>query len=155
MGSSVSSIFGRKPLAIPPPVVCWVHPIGILDPTYFIDPEPVSQNMKHQEGARIESVVDITFNTQQPGQPFLSIMRGRFWLPGQVPAEPETETGAEAIPFPFPPMNAAVIFSGVKRRIIFGTKTYDEVMHLQFTYTPGVRANKYVDLGRIFRKNGK
>lgn len=155
MGSSVRSVFDRKPLHIPPPVVCWVHPIGIVDPTYFLDPEPVSQHQKHEEGARIESTVDVTFTTAKPDLPFVAIMRGRFWLPGQVPAEPETGTGLEDVPFPFPPMNAAVIISGVKRRIIFGTRTYDEVMHLQFTGSARVRANKYVDLGRIFRSKGK
>lgn len=155
MGSSVRSIFGRAPLAIPPPVVCWVHPIGIIDPTFFIEPEPVGQHVKHGEGARVESTVDITFNTSKPGLPFISIMRGRFWLPGQVPSEPEESEAPEEVPFPFPPMNATVIISGVPRRIIFGTRLYDEVVHLRFTYTAGTRANKYVDLGRIFRAKGK
>lgn len=152
MGSSLRSVFGRKPLAIPPPVVCWVYPGGIVPIFPILHVKHIDQWEAYGEGYKIATEVEIYYE-YQPARPSRVVRYlGRFVNPGVLPNEPDAETGLVPIPHPELPVNNVPWRFNLPRRLVFLTKRWDDTVWVRMQVPGTVLANKYIDLKRIQKK---
>lgn len=148
MGSSLRSIFGRAPLAIPPPVVCFVWPGGIIPIFPIFDWEKISQTKAYTSGYMIAT--EISMKLQYPeGKPSsVVIYRGRFYNPGALPPQPFDPITGDPLPMPVPPIRSIAFRWNLPRRIVFLTRRYDDTVYVQVSQSGKVWANKYARLNQ-------
>lgn len=147
MGSTVRSVFGRQPLNIPPPVVCWVIPIGIIDDVIIIKSSTVDQTTRWNEAGYVLSTVVVSF-TWRNGPPAPPVaLTGKFWTPGLVPAQPIDPINDKPLPMPYPPEQSINVDPLAETTLVFGTPRYDDTVVVRVSNSSFIFGNKYIKLG--------
>ena len=152
MGSSVRSIFGRRPLNIPPPVVCLVHAIDIIDIILKIIPhDPVQENRFNPNGYTLTTFT-IEFEWIRRPLSRTAFLKGAFWRSNLVPPQPIDPITGDPLPMPYPPVQEIQIDAFGTYQISTGTPRYDEVVALRVRSATVIKGHKYIDLGRLVNK---
>lgn len=152
MGTSIRSIFARAPLAIPPPVVCWVIPIGIIDDVIVITTQDVSQEIRWNPEGYVLTKLTIQIKWRTPPAWTPALIRGKFWLQGLVPAQPVNPENNEPLPMPYPSEQEVPMDPNGSLSIAFGTIRYDDTVSLRVKNAQTIFGHKYIDLKKAMKE---
>lgn len=152
MGTTVRSVFGRMPLAVPPPVVCWVIPIGIIDDVIIIIGRILHSTTRWNPNGYVLTTFELKFTGRDGPLTGTGLLKGEFWLADLVPAQPINPINDEPLPMPYPPTQEIPFALGEAITISTGTRRYDEVVSFRVMKDGTILGHKYLDLGKLSRK---
>lgn len=148
MGTTVRSVFERAPLSIPPPVVCWVIPTGIIDPIIIIVSEVTNVETRWNPAGYVLTTMKIRIDWRTPPLSRTTYVRGKFWRAGLVPAQPINPIDDKPLPMPFPTQQEIIIDRFATVELAFGTKRYDDTVELRVRNNTLIFGHKYIDLSK-------
>lgn len=148
MGTTVRSIFGRAPLSVPPPVVCWVIPTGIMDPIIIIISKFLSAETRWNPNGYVLTTLEISIQWRTPPLARTTYVRGNFWRANLVPAQPIDPIDDKPLPMPYPPQQEIIIDRFATVQLAFGTKRYDDTVELRVRNNVLIFGHKYINLAK-------
>lgn len=151
MPTRLRSIWHRYPDPIPPPVVCRVEPIPLVQADGNITVRLVSWETRIRQGGYALVYVGLTLHSL-PGLTSGSCsLRSKSWSAGTVPNQPINPMNDEPLPMPWPTWQTVDVNVDDEYIAAFASSRYDDVYHVIYEQPGTVLYNLYFDTGRMIR----